>query len=128
MAPMAQQSESPHESQLDAFIQEKVNTFVKWDLARFFDANPYLADTSAAIARCVGREADEVKTALGELVQAGVFVQILVAEADAENTQTIFRLTPEAEMRTQLHAFVQACDDPAFRINAIRQVMNTPGA
>lgn len=119
------QALEPH---LAAFIQGKVNTFVKWDLARFFDANPHLADTSAAIAQCVGRDADEVSAALAELVTAGVFVRLTIAEPDSANLQAVFRLTPEADMRTQLHDFVQACDDPAFRINAIRQVMNTPGA
>lgn len=128
---MALQVETPRDEASDprliVFMQERVNTFAKWDLVRFFDANPHLVDTPAAIAQSVGRDAAEVSGALAELVTAGVFVALNIADSDSR-PQAVFKLTPEAGVRTQLRAFVQACDDPTFRMNAIRQVMNTPGA
>jgi hypothetical protein len=42
--------------QLLEFLKTKVNSFVKWDLVRFFHENPNTTDTAENIARYAGRD------------------------------------------------------------------------
>jgi len=37
------------------FVKQKVNSFIKWDLVRFFYENPHTADTVENIAKYAGR-------------------------------------------------------------------------
>ena len=53
--------------QLLKFLQTKVNSFVKWDLVRFFHDNPHTTDTADNIARYAGRSAETIRSELTEL-------------------------------------------------------------
>ena len=44
------------DAQLLDFLKTKVNSFVKWDLVRFFHENPNTADTPDNVARYAGRD------------------------------------------------------------------------
>lgn len=44
------------DSRLLDFIRTRVNSFIKWDLVRFFHDNPHTTDTTENIARYTGRE------------------------------------------------------------------------
>ena len=50
------------------FIKTKVNSFIKWDLVRFFYENPHTVDTANNIAPYIGRKVSQVKLALEALV------------------------------------------------------------
>ena len=52
------------------FLHDKVNSFVKWDLIRFFHDNPHAADTAENIARYTGRDILAISDELAELVVA----------------------------------------------------------
>src|SRR5882672_5765094 len=54
------------------FIRTKVNSFIKWDLVRFFHDNPHTTDTADGIARYTGRDVRTVEPELRQLVNAGV--------------------------------------------------------
>ncbi len=102
-----------------SFLQEKVNSFVKWDLVRFFHDNPHAADTIENIARYTGRDARQIGADVAELSQGGVLAQ------QSAGNQTIYTLTPDPEMRKLIRAFVLACDDRNFRVRAISQVIRS---
>ena len=99
------------------FLHEKVNSFVKWDLVRFFHDNPHAADSADNIARYTGRD---VRTIAGEL--AGL-VEVGVLEQNELSGQTIYMLTSEQAMRDLISDFVRACDDRMFRVKAIYHVI-----
>src|SRR5690348_15453400 len=54
------------------FVREKVDTFVKWELVRFFHDNPYAADSAENIARFAARDVRTVEKDLQALVRSGV--------------------------------------------------------
>ncbi|MCK4471807.1 MAG: hypothetical protein KAW49_08490, partial [Anaerolineae bacterium] len=54
------------------FLQAKINSFVKWDLVRFFHDNPHTTDTAGNIARYAGRSVETIRPELAELAQGGV--------------------------------------------------------
>src|SRR5262245_21348621 len=100
------------------FLHDKVNSFVKWDLVRFFHDNPHAADTAESIARYTGHD---VRTIIGEL--AGL-AEAGVLEQNELSGQTIYMLTSDQAMRDLISDFVRACDDRVFRVKAIYQMIH----
>jgi hypothetical protein len=103
--------------QLLEFLKTKVNSFVKWDLVRFFHENPNTTDTVENIARYAGREATAIEAELGELVGAGVLERQHIGEL------TVYSLANDPAMRSLVQQFVLACDDRQFRVKAIYHII-----
>lgn len=99
------------------FLQHKVNSFIKWDLVRFFHDNPYAADTADNIARYISREERMIGAELEGLVRSGVL------QAREISGLTIYSLAKNPEMRQLIEAFVIACNDRQFRVKAIYHVI-----
>ena len=122
---MAQDSTTQREAESAAeidtrlldFVRNQVNTFVKWDLVRFFHDNPYAVDTADNIAQFTGRDYLSVEQELQELAERGVL------ECNNAGHQRIYRYVKDAEIRSLVERFVHACDDRDFRIRAINQVI-----
>lgn len=107
------------EPKMVEFLHDKVNTFVKWDLVRFFHDNPHTADTAENIAKYTGRDILAITDELAELVGAGVLVgQMLAGRA-------IYTLADDRQMREMVNTFVRACDDRMFRVKAIYHVIRS---
>ncbi len=103
--------------QLLDFLQHKVNTFVKWDLVRFFHDNPHTTDTAENIARYAGRSVDTIRVELAELARAGLLEESRLGE------MTVYSLTADAATRDLLARFVAASDDRQFRVKAIYHII-----
>ncbi len=101
------------------FLQEKVNSFIKWDMVRFFHDNPHAADTVENIARYTGRDVRTITGELAGLVETGVLEQTELSG------QTIYMLAADARMRDLVNTFVRACDDRIFRVKAIYHVIRS---
>jgi hypothetical protein len=99
------------------FLHDKVNSFVKWDLVRFFHDNPHAADTADSIARYTGRDVRTIADELVGLVTVGVLEQTELSG------QRIYMLTADQAMRDLISDFVRACDDRMFRVKAIYHVI-----
>lgn len=99
------------------FLREKVNSFVKWDLVRFFHDNPHAADTAESIARYTGRDVRTIEDELAGLVEASVLQQREVSGVK------IYTLAQDPAMRALINRFVLACDDRQFRVKAIYHVI-----
>jgi hypothetical protein len=103
--------------QLLEFLQTKVNSFVKWDLVRFFHDNPHTTDTADNIARYAGRSAETIRSELTELTQDGVL------EENQLGDMAVYSLAPDPETRQLLEQFVKASDDRQFRVKAIYHII-----
>jgi hypothetical protein len=103
--------------QLLEFLQTKVNSFVKWDLVRFFHDNPHTTDTADNIARYAGRSAETIRSELTELTQDGVLEENLLGD------MAVYSLAPDPETRELLEQFVKASDDRQFRVKAIYHII-----
>lgn len=99
------------------FIRTKVNSFIKWDLVRFFHDNPHTTDTAEGIARYTGRDLRSVEPELRELVESGV---LQITNLD---DITVYTLATDAETRRLINKFILACDDRQFRVKAIYHVI-----
>jgi hypothetical protein len=111
------QSKSAMNPHLLSFLREKVNTFIKWDLVRFFHDNPHAVEIAANIARSIGRDLGEVEVDLASLVNAQVL------ESKKVSGVQVYGMVDDAETRRLVHEFVVACDDPDFRVRAIHEVI-----
>ncbi len=119
-----------HESDLDArlmedmdpelfdFLKACVNSFIKWDLVRFFQENPNTADTADDIARYAGRTPDDIEKELTELAQAGILKQELLGEI------AVYSLSTDPDVRNLIEQFVLACRDRRFRVKVIYHVIH----
>jgi len=104
------------------FLQRKVNSFIKWDLVRFFHDNPHTADTAENIAQVVGRDIHTIQRELDGLVNVGVLMLRSISG------QGIYQLSDNDDIRRTIHEFVAACHDRDFRVKAINYVVNSMGA
>lgn len=99
------------------FLKEKVNSFIKWDLIRFFHDNPHTKDTAENIARYTGRELATVAYELDDLVEVGVL------DAETIANHRVYTLVEEEQTRHLINQFMEACHDRQFRVEAINQVI-----
>ncbi len=99
------------------FIRTKVNSFIKWDLVRFFHDNPHTTDTAEGIARYTGRDVRTVEPELLQLVSSGVL------QKTSLNELTVYTLATDTEIRSLIDTFILACDDRQFRVKAIYHVI-----
>ncbi|HLF25370.1 MAG TPA: hypothetical protein VJG32_03450 [Anaerolineae bacterium] len=99
------------------FLKTKVNSFIKWDLVRFFYENPHSSDTAENVARYVGRDASAIEVELGELVGTGVLERHRVSDL------WVYSLATDAAMRKLVDQFILACDDRQFRVKAIYHII-----
>ena len=99
------------------FVKAKVNSFIKWDLVRFFHENPHTADSAESIARYIGRHVDATQPELEGLVKDGV-----IHERTIDGT-TIYSVVSDQEMRSLIEKFVLACGDRHFRVKAVYHII-----
>ncbi|MBC8097983.1 MAG: hypothetical protein H7Y11_00945 [Armatimonadetes bacterium] len=99
------------------FLRHKVNSFIKWDLVRFFHDNPHTKDTLENLARYVWREPKTIERELNELVVAQVL------RKEEVNGAMLYLLSDHAEVQRLINVFMEACQDRDFRVMAIAQVI-----
>ena len=99
------------------FVKTKVNSFIKWDLVRFFYENPHTADSVENIAKYAGRNADAVKPELEDLVESGIMEKKML-----DNT-AIYSLATNEDMRALVDQFILACEDRHFRVKAVYHII-----
>jgi hypothetical protein len=103
--------------QLLDFLKTKVNSFVKWDLVRFFHENPNTTDTAENIARYAGRDVATIEVELDELVGTGVLNRQRIGDL------VVYSLADDPAMRSLVDQFILACDDRQFRVKAIYHII-----
>jgi hypothetical protein len=101
------------------FIKNKVNSFIKWDLVRFFYGNPNTTDSVENIAKYAGRNIAAVQSELEELVESGVMQMQLVDDI------SVYSLALDEEMRQLIEKFILACEDRHFRVKAVYHIIRS---
>jgi hypothetical protein len=99
------------------FVKTKVNSFIKWDLVRFFHENPNTIDTVENIAKYAGRSLSAVAPELEELEANDIMERSMV------NDQVVYYLTDDQGMRDLVERFITACDDRHFRVKAVYHII-----
>jgi len=101
------------------FVKSKVNSFIKWDLIRFFYENPHTADSAENIARYTGRQVDAVQPELDGLVENAVMEKRLIDQTK------VYSLATDANMRQLIEKFIVACEDRHFRVKAVYHIIKS---
>ncbi len=99
------------------FVKTKVNSFIKWDLVRFFHENPHTADTVDNIAKYAGRSVAAVQPELDDLVDNGIMQKTLLGDTP------IYTLVTNESMRDMVNDFIVACEDRHFRVKAVYHII-----
>lgn len=99
------------------FVKTKVNSFIKWDLVRFFHENPNTADTVENVAKYAGRNVTAVEPELEELVKDEIMRKTLLGDT------AIYALATDEEMRSLIDKFISACEDRHFRVKAVYHII-----
>jgi hypothetical protein len=99
------------------FVKTKVNSFIKWDLVRFFYENPHTADTVENIAKYAGRNVNAVKPELEDLVETGIMEKKLLDDT------AIYTLANDELMQELVNRFILACEDRHFRVKAVYHII-----
>ena len=99
------------------FLQSTIDSFVKWDLIRFFHENPYTTDTADNIARYTGRSAEAIRNDLAALAKSDVL------DEEQLGDMTVYSLTRDTSTRELLAKFAAASDDRQFRVKAIYHII-----
>lgn len=99
------------------FVKTKVNSFIKWDLVKFFHENPYTADTVENIAKYAGRSPTAVEPELNALVDSHIM------QKDVVKNTAIYSLSTNEAIRSLIKEFVIACDDRHFRVKAVYHII-----
>lgn len=105
------------DSQLHDFLRTKVNSFIKWDLIRFFHDNPHAKDTAENIARYTGRDVRTIERELNSLVSTNVLQAEEVADLK------VYKLVDDQGIRDTIGRFMDACHDRQFRVEAIYHII-----
>ena len=100
------------------FVKKKVNSFIKWDLVRFFYENPHTTDTVENIAKYAGRNADAVKPELEDLVEGGI-----MQKKKLSDDTPVYSLSTDEGMRALVDKFILACEDRHFRVKAVYHII-----
>ena len=99
------------------FVKTKINSFIKWDLVRFFHENPHTIDTVENIAKYAGRSLSVVAPELEDLEGSGIMMRSMV------NDQVVYYLTENETMRELIDRFIIACEDRHFRVKAVYHII-----
>ena len=102
------------------FLKAKVNTFIKWDLVRFFHENPHTTDIADNIARYAWRAPAEIAAELAQMANDGIL------SAHMLGSLPVYTLTEDAPTRDLIARFVLACEDRDFRVKAIYYTIRSP--
>ncbi|NOK86212.1 MAG: hypothetical protein GFH27_549411n42 [Chloroflexi bacterium AL-W] len=102
---------------IKALLQSKVNSFIKWDLVRFFHDTPHAKDTADNIARYIGRDLRTVEHELESLVESDILLVERVSD------MSVYYLINDSPTRELIHRFMEACHDRNFRVKVINQVI-----
>ena len=101
------------------FVKSKVNSFIKWDLIRFFHENPHTTDSAENIARYTGRHVDAVQPELDGLVDCDIMEKRMV------DGTPVYSVVADKDTRALIEQFVIACEDRHFRVKAVYHIIKS---
>lgn len=105
------------DSDLESFIEEHVNSFIKWDLVVFFHNNPESKETAEEIASLLGRKESDIETALKELVQSKLVSSERIVNKDH------YYYKPPRQMAEMVSQFVSCLDSREKRLLVLTKLL-----
>lgn len=104
------------DEELIFFIENYVDSFVKWDVIAFFCLNPETVGVAVDIANRLGRKESDVEEALEELVQK----KLLKKRNDED---VVYAYAPTPEVARQVKLFVECIADREKRLKILAKIL-----
>jgi hypothetical protein len=99
------------------FVERHVRSLLAWDILVFFHRNPDAVLDAAGLASRLGRRVEEVEPELESLCDGRIL----------QSAGGLIRYKPTPELRGQVGAFVEACQDRGRRLALIALVLHRIG-
>ncbi len=103
--------------ELNQFIEEYVDSFVKWDLVTFFSFNPDAAGTADDLAGRLGRKTEDISDALANLT-----ARKLLSQGD-DAGQKVYSFQPSPELRERVTGFCEALENRDKRLEILAKLL-----
>ena len=103
--------------ELNQFIEEYVDSFVKWDLVTFFSFNPDAAGTAEDLAGRLGRKTEDIHDALENLTAKN-----LLRLAD-DGDGLVYSFRPSPELRERVTGFCEALENRDKRLEILAKLL-----
>jgi predicted transcriptional regulator len=104
------------DQELILFIENYVDSFVKWDVIAFFCLNPETIGMVIDIASRLGRKESDVEEALEELVQKGLLEK-------RKNEEVVYAYAPPSDVSRQVKLFVECIGDREKRLKILAKIL-----
>lgn len=95
---------------VEAFVCETIDSFATWDVVIFFHDWPGFAGDVAAVARHIGRNADEVARPLEKLAQQEIL------RCTHTEGHDVYSYAPDAATTEQIERFAQVIEQREARL------------
>jgi len=104
---------------LTHLIREDIDSFVKWDILKFFRAYPDQPDSVKRIAGYSGRELETVEQATEEMAQAGFLIRRHVGDL------AVYALSEDREKQELVSLFLSSSEDPSLCVLMMAELLQT---
>lgn len=98
-------------------LKNKLDTFVKWDLVKFFYNHGDRVHQTSELAEQMSRDPKDLETQTNELIAAGIVDRRWLGG------QPAFALTEDPDTRQLVSKFMQACEDRYFRMKVVYHIL-----
>lgn len=102
---------------LEEFISQVANSFVKIELIKFFYHNPHFLGKAADISIAIGRDPKKVSKGIDDLVRQGII------EKSGRQGAAIWSYKPEESIHRKVTRFIEAYEGPDLRQWIVNQVI-----
>jgi hypothetical protein len=105
------------DSRLADLICRSFNSFVKWDVLKFFREHSDQAESVKQMAAFCGREESVVERAADDLARSGFLIRQRIGDL------TVYRLSDRPERQEEISLFLAAGDDRVLCVSVIAAVL-----
>jgi DNA-binding transcriptional ArsR family regulator len=108
--------------ELQVFLDNVIDSLVKWDLVNYMQQNPSDKATFVELAGLIGKPSEEVHKALQELSEAEV------VELENDGSTTYYRFKPSKKWQTNIDEFAQGLMDRNTRWLILNHLVEKTGS
>jgi hypothetical protein len=108
------------DNELNSFIQDHIDSFVKWDILVYFSRVPDTVETIDSLSRLTGKTPSDIELPLEELVTSGV-----LRSARAGAAPATFSVAPSFRHRTILEKVNTEMLDRSARLKLLTMTMES---
>lgn len=102
---------------MNQFIEDYVDSFVKWDLVTFFSFNPDANGTAEELAARLGRKTEDIDEALKNLTAKKLL------KSEGAGAAAAYEFAPSEELRGQVKCFCEALEDRDKRLEILAKLL-----